>query len=54
MLQAWKSSHDSQMYFIPMFDETDGYYDSAAGVSFPAFFPLSSQTDINVVVVLLG
>lgn len=28
---AWKSSHDSQMYFIPMFDETDGYYDSAAG-----------------------
>lgn len=38
MLLAWKTSFDSQMYFIPMFDETDGYYESAAGVSRPAPF----------------
>ena len=23
------------MYFVPMFDDTDGYYDAASGVSFP-------------------
>ncbi|KAL9125883.1 MAG: hypothetical protein Q9175_008010, partial [Cornicularia normoerica] len=28
---TWKSSLNSKMYFVPMFDETNGYYDSVSG-----------------------
>lgn len=28
---SWKVSLDFQMYFVPMFDDTDGYYDSTSG-----------------------
>ena len=32
------------MYFVPMFDDTDGYYDSTSGVSRPiSFFPRVSD-----------
>ncbi|KAK4692441.1 hypothetical protein P7C71_g4764, partial [Lecanoromycetidae sp. Uapishka_2] len=30
-LLAWKASFASKMYFVPDFDETQGYYDAAAG-----------------------
>ena len=45
------------MYFVPMFDDTDGYYASASGVSLPTSSPSSAlvlKIDINLVVVLLG
>lgn len=46
------------MCFVPMFDDTDGYYTSASGVSLPTSSGSSSlklTTDnIIVVVVLLG
>ena len=52
---AWRSSLDNKLYFVPMFDDTNGYYDSAAGVSLPASSDLpNSQIDIDGVVVLLG
>lgn len=46
------------MYFVPMFDDTDGYYASASGVSLP-ISSISSALEltidnINAVVVLLG
>lgn len=30
--QAWKESLDDKIYFVPMFDDTSGYYGSASGV----------------------
>lgn len=55
---AWKTSLDSKMYFVPMFDDTDGYYASASGVSLPSSFTSSALELIidkpNLVVVLLG
>lgn len=30
---AWKQSLPSSIYFIPDFDETQGYYEAANGVS---------------------
>ena len=35
MCLAWKTSFANDMYFIPMFDDTDGYYEAASGVSNP-------------------
>ena len=33
ILEAWKVSFSDEMYFIPMFDDTNGYYSSTSGVS---------------------
>ena len=33
VLLAWKVSFQDEMYFIPMFDDTNGYYSSTSGVS---------------------
>lgn len=34
-IPAWKQYFANDMYFMPMFDETDGYYAAASGVSIP-------------------
>lgn len=34
-IPAWKQYFANDMYFMPMFDETDGYYTAASGVSLP-------------------
>ncbi len=39
---AWRSSLDNKLYFVPMFDETSGYYDSDSGVSLPASSDLTA------------
>ena len=43
----WKNTLASVMYFIPDFDETDGYYGAASGVSVHAW---SAENILNTAV----
>ena len=42
------------MYFIPEFDDTDGYYQAASGVGIPSLVHSKHTEHCLLVVVLLG